>query len=189
MSVPKDDILKILQTAAALVEEADLPSDLRPNGFTSAVALLISSSDVSSADRSQEPSTEVATDGPIARIAKGLKIDPAHAKDAFDAPADGELWLLIPRSKFPKSKAPAMRQLSLLVAAGRQVGGLEEWTASDVLREQCRQFGVFDRSNFAAELAGMHDLFVMRGKGQQREFRVTRGGVEEARRIIEEATK
>jgi hypothetical protein len=183
--VDAEDVTQILRQAASAVEASELPEDLRVSAFTAAVQLLTLAGGLSPPARPAAAGADPGSDSPIARIAAGLNIDVSQARDAFDVSEDGELWVLVPRSKFPKSKAPAMRQLALLVASARQLAGLEEWTSSDVLRDQCRQFGVFDRSNFAAELASMQDLFVMRGKGQQREFRVTRAGLDEVRRFVD----
>jgi hypothetical protein len=76
-----------------------------------------------------------------------------------------------------------MKAIALLVAAGRQAAGMEEWTQATAIREVCRNFGVLDVANFATEVASLGDVFLVRGKGQSREFKVTRHGYEEAGRM------
>jgi hypothetical protein len=107
-------------------------------------------------------------------------------RDVYDPEYD-ELSIIVARSRLPSSKAQAVRVVALLYAAGRQAAGYDDgWTSTEKIRVMARDFGIFDQSNFAATLARMGDVFALRGRGQQREVKVTFPGYEEARRLIGE---
>jgi hypothetical protein len=118
-------------------------------------------------------------------LARRLGIDREVAEYVYDASGQ-ELTLVLARSRLPNEKRRSTRILSILYAAGRQAGYDEEWTSVNLIREQCRLFGVLDAPNFAAALATTADVLIARGKGSDREVRVTRAGFEEAGRTITE---
>ena len=48
-----------------------------------------------------------------------------------------------------------------LLKVGRQSAGYDEgWTATEVIRQQCSDFGIFDGSHFAESIGQMDDVFV-----------------------------
>lgn len=77
-------------------------------------------------------------------------------------------------------RAVGTQQIALLVPAGRQPGGWEEWTPIERIREVCRDYGRFDVATFASTVKRMGDLFSFRGRARQLELRLTRPGFEQA---------
>jgi len=87
--------------------------------------------------------------------------------------------------KLPPNKALAARQLGQLVAAARQVVGIEEWTSVSTIRKVVTDYGRLDGGNFAATIQQMADnVAVIRGKGQSREVKITKPGLEATADLI-----
>jgi len=187
MASDRTEIVRVLREALGAVEDADLPQDLRAAAFNKAVDLLHGrSGPQSSADPSsrRHAAPEQESDSRLSRIASRLGVPQELLEHVYDA-GEKELLVVMPRSKLPIQKGPAMRMLALISAAGRQAGGYDsEWTSAERIREECRQFGVLDSANFWARLAEADDVFVVRGGSKDREFKVTRHGFEEAGKTI-----
>jgi hypothetical protein len=188
MASERTEIVRTLRQALAAVDDAQIPEELRATAFDKAVDLVrAGSGGQGSADsilRQSHVAAEQEDGSRLRRIASRLGVHEELLENVYDAGHD-ELQLVMPRSKLPSQKGPAMRMLALISAAGRQAGGYDpEWTTSDRIREECRQFGVLDSANFSARLAEADDVFVVRGGAKDREFKVTRHGFEEAGKVI-----
>ncbi|HLQ14719.1 MAG TPA: hypothetical protein VK256_02515 [Candidatus Eisenbacteria bacterium] len=189
----RDAVVEILTTARDIISEVNLEADLRATGFSKAIDLLAAAATTDGAASgtlrqslaSLKPSTSVPhTDGPIGKLAAALHTELDQVELAYVV-ADDKLDLVLSRSKLPKEKFPAMRTVTILVAAGRQAVGLDDsWTSIDLIREVCRDFGILDTNNFAAAVTAVGDAFVVHGKGVQRKVKVTRAGFEEAGRLL-----
>jgi hypothetical protein len=177
-----EQLAALIKRARAVVEEAGVSEDLRQVAFTKAFDLLSTeSSTVGSGRADHESSGPDQTE--LAKIARRLSTDEQTAGEVFDA--NDDLQLVFARSRLPLEKGPAMRIIALLTATGRQAGGYDpDWTTGDSIREQCRRFGVLDGRNFASSLSGVRGWFVVRGGPQQKEYKVTRAGFEEAARLV-----
>ncbi len=175
-------VAEIIRNAVRAVDDAGVPPDLRAAAFSAAIDLMRTESRVLPA---QHREAADATDGSQSAItmARILGVSAEMLDLVYDR-TDGDVELVIHRSKLPERKAPAMKAVAMLVAAGRQAAGLDDWTPVNVIREVCRHFGVLDLGNFATEVASLGDAFLVRGKGQSRAFKVTRHGFEEAGRLI-----
>ena len=78
-----------------------------------------------------------------------------------------------------------MRLIAVLIAGGRQLGGLEEWTSLSTVRTVCERYGKLDAKNFSTIMNGFDDIFGYRGKGGSgREMRINRSGWEELKAVI-----
>ncbi len=117
------------------------------------------------------------------RLRRLLGITADQLERVYDL-SGAEVGLVVSRSKLPTQKARATKTVALLFAAGRQGASDEEWTPVEAIRDQCRQYGVLDAPNFASAISAAGDSFVLRGRGSQREAKVTRGGFEEAGRLV-----
>jgi hypothetical protein len=97
---------------------------------------------------------------------------------------DGSIELILRRDMLPEpsKKAVSMRQVGLLVVAGRQAAGLEEWTPMSTLREECEEIGVLDSTNFSTEIGKLG--FKVEGAGAKREIRATRHHFAEASDLL-----
>lgn len=189
----QESISETLRIAHLIVVDLKLDAEFRPVAYSKAIDLLSADKVVSSltpaAPRTGapggtniQPAAEIADS--TSKLARALGVD-AEVLELVYVIAGDQLDLVLSRSKLPKERFPAMRTLTILVAAGRQALGLDEgWTPVEVIRNVCRDFGMLDASNFAAAVSAVGDAFVIRGKGAQRQVKVTRAGFEEAGRLI-----
>jgi hypothetical protein len=190
--VKREDVVSILQSAAATVDEADLDADLRPVGFTAAVSLLAGTDRLarSSAVPTQASDrAEVLVDSQntsLDKIAIGLDVDRGDIDDVFTVTDDGRLDIIVGAAKLPRNMSEATRDLVLLVTAGRQLGGWDaEWTASEEIRDVCRAYGVFQSKHFSETLSTMHAALGFSGKGPARKLKLLRPGRESTALTVE----
>lgn len=127
-------------------------------------------------------------DSALTSLAKQFRSDLGDVTQVYDF-QDGDLQLILRRDMLPEpsKKAVSMRHIGLLVAAGRQATGLEEWTAMTKLRDECRELGVLDSSNFSTEIGKLG--FKVRGTGVKREVRATRHHLAEASDLLSQIVK
>jgi hypothetical protein len=125
----------------------------------------------------------VSSDDVMGRVSAALKID-RDTLDLVYALQDGEPHVVISAKKIAPNKALAARQLGQLVAAARQAAGLEEWTPVATIRMVVTDYGRLDSGNFASTVQQMDNVAVIRGKGQQREVKITKPGMEATADLI-----
>jgi hypothetical protein len=122
---------------------------------------------------------------PLEIIAQKLQIDLSTVQEIFSFDEGRGLQPIVGAGKLGAEKKPAMRLLALLVAGGRQLGGLEDWTKLATVREVCEQYGKLDATNFSTVVNGLDNTFGYRGKGgANREMRINRSGWEELKTAI-----
>lgn len=114
---------------------------------------------------------------PLSRLAARMKL-PAEVIELVYDMQNGDLGVVLSARRLAEDKANATRQLAQIVVAGRQAAELEEWTPVGIVRQVVTDYGRFDSSNFAACIAKLDNVFVFRGKGTNRELKVTRPGME-----------
>jgi hypothetical protein len=152
-------------------------------GLVSGVAAAVSAAPVpapaSAAVQTVKAGAPIPEGDLIAKIAAALKLDHELAERIYDV-KDGELGYVISARRLAADKANATRQLAAIVAAGRQAAGLEDWTPVSVVREVVHDFGKLDAANFAGYIAKLDkdDAYLVRGKGANREIKVTRSGLD-----------
>lgn len=177
-------VSEVLKAAAREVDEADIPDDLRVVAFSKAIDLLTATGPVhgmraGDGAQAKSASMDSGDDELLRKIASKLGLDIEVVSEAYYF-EDGELQLNIPAVRLDSRKAPAMKQLALLVAAGRQAAGLDDATPFGVIREVCDQYGRLDGPNFAGTIKQMNDVFIFKGSGQKQMVRMTRPGWERA---------
>lgn len=187
----REGVAGLLREAVRAVEEAGVPDDLRAAAFEHAFNAMLGADagcggqpHVAEPDASAGPSGEPS----LQTMAKRLGLDPEMVRDVYYVDGD-ELGLSLAPSRFDPRKAAATKQIALLVAAGRQAGGWEEWTPVRIIRETVRDYGRFDQANFATTIKNIGHAFNLRGRAQQVEVRVTRPGLEQAAQLIRELTE
>jgi hypothetical protein len=183
--VNRTELVERIKAAAAVVAEAGLTESLQPAAFEAAFAALGNTRPIERPASHSERTGRVPGDAnPIARIASTLGLPIEVVDDVFHVDGD-RLGLGVASSRIARAKTAGTKQLALLVAVGRQVGGFdEEWTSSAEIRRVCVEYGRFDSNNFATTLTEMDEWFQFRGQRQQREVRVKRPGLEEGSRLI-----
>lgn len=117
------------------------------------------------------------------KISSALKVERDILELIYDV-RDGEPHLVISAKKLAENKASATRQVGQLVAAARQAAGLEDWTSAGVIRAVVQDYGRLDPSNFATNVQQMDGVGVVRGKGMQREIKITKPGLENTAELI-----
>jgi hypothetical protein len=123
----------------------------------------------------------------LGKMAMALQV----SRDALELVYDfegGSPSLVVSAKKIAPNKSTAVRQLGQLVAAARQITGIEEWTSATVIRKVVLDYGRLDSSNFAASLQQMENVAVLRGKGTTREVKITKPGIESTADLIKVIT-
>lgn len=119
----------------------------------------------------------------LGKLAVALQISKDTLELVYDF-EDGVPSLVVSAKKIAPNKATAVRQLGQLIAAARQIVGVEEWTSANIIRKVVQDYGRLDGSNFAASLQQMESVGVLRGKGQAREVKITKPGIESTTDLI-----
>jgi hypothetical protein len=182
-----DQVTVRLKQAAAAVQDADLPADLRQIGFERALEALglgAALAPPSDAPVRSDEAEHRSDDNPLLAIARRLNL-PIDVVDQIYETDDGTIRLALRRSMLPdpERKAAAMRHVSLLTVAGRQAAG-EELTPFAAMREECLALKVLDAPNFASEV-GKLDLRLT-GARNSRTAKANRHHFEEAAELIQQ---
>ena len=180
------EIRDILLAALEDVNESGVPDDLREVAFAKAVDLRAGvkppGTGVGSTSFGSTPESEESD--ALGRIAKQLGLDKAVAGDIFHD-QDGDIELIVSPSKLSPKAARGTKEVALLLVAGRQAAGIEEWTPLSKIREVCELFKKLDGPNFSSALKEMENVFSFRGSSRQREVKMARPGWEEASAFVQ----
>jgi hypothetical protein len=180
----------VLVEALRAIEEAGIPADLREIAFGKAIDLVARSAEpelLTGPEVTLKREPPVGDDhGPMQRIAKKLKLDAGIVSHVYYVDPDGKnLEIVISASRLPAKFGPAIRELALLVAAGRQAAGIDtEWTSADEIRAVCEHFKRYDAANFATHIQKMDDVFSIKGTPRKREVRMTMPAWEQATALV-----
>jgi hypothetical protein len=197
MAYDQQDVQKILASAHAAVEAAKVPKELQPLAFEKAIDLLAGSvapaSPAAASAKAKDDGSDgktrdgVSGDERLAKIAHRTGVDTSQLPYIYDLD-DDDVTLVIQRSKLATSKAVATREVALLYCAARQAGGYDDThTSVSLIRQRVDDMGVLNVGNFATYV---REVDGMTGKGarQNREFKVTQHGYEEAGKLITRLT-
>jgi hypothetical protein len=164
----EDEIVALLKKAREIVDQADLPEDLRSSGLETAVALLRADLLPSDQPRPRElPAPRVTTNEPVTgesgleRLGASLQVDVAAIENVFALSSEG-LQVIVGPSRLPQSRRAAMRDLVLLTCVGRQLGGWDAPAAGTPLeaaKAVCEHYGprFFDPNNFMNAISDLGD--------------------------------
>lgn len=184
-----EEIKSTIMEIVKALDEAKVPDDLRVAAFEKAFDAMMQASGLQAAPA---PSKGVAQreaaelEGPSLRaIATRLDLDPELVEELYYADGDS-LGLALASSRLHPKKAAATQEIALLVAAGRQAGGWDEWTPAGRIRDVARDYGRYDQANFASTIKRMGDVFSFRGRGRDLDVRLTRPGYERAAALARE---
>jgi hypothetical protein len=181
------EVVDILRAARDAVATAEIPEELRGVAFAKAVDLLSGpSGQIGKPPLGNLPPSNDAGESAhsVTAVSRKLGLQVPVLESVYDL-TDDAVTVVIARSRLPEQKGPATKLLALLLAVGRQSAGYDDgWTATEVIRQQCSDVGIFDGNHFAESIGQMDDVFVHRGKGLRREVKVTQHGYEVAAREI-----
>jgi hypothetical protein len=189
----QEAVKEVLTAALAAVKDAKVPADLRPLAFEKAIDLLAGTATpgpappAGSSQQHQPTPPDLSGDARLAKIAQRTGTDTAKLAYVYDVD-DDDVSVVIQRSKLSQSKAVATREIALLYAAARQAGGYDEThTSVSHIRQRVDDMGVLDEANFATAVKNV-DGMTSKGSRQNREFKVTQHGYEEAGKLITRLT-
>jgi hypothetical protein len=189
--VTEEEVIETLRSASAAVNSAAVPDDLRAAAFKAAVRLL--AWDAVSGDRNAEASarqppavgpqraTGSADSGSALLERIGERVHVTADRLGYVYAEDGRHVRVIIRSaKLAKAKAAGAQQVALLVMAGRQAAGIDDYTESSVLRDECKRYGKFDQTNFGKHMRALDDAVITQGKAQTTKRKLTDPGFDRA---------
>jgi hypothetical protein len=180
---------EVLKAAAQAVTESGVPEKYHVAAFTKAVDLIAG---FPSASGRSGPTTTGPEGRPERGKASGRLLELIAGKLAVDiesvrevyADKDGDLDLVLSPTKLEAKKGPATEQLAILLAAGRQAAGLDEWTETATIREFAESFKRFDAGHFARVIKGMGETFRYSDAGQKLKVQLSRPGWEQATALV-----
>jgi hypothetical protein len=186
-------VTQILRQALAAVKDAGVPPELQPTALEKAVDLLAGAgASTGSPPLAQtepvrrEPGGTIGGGAvPLDMIAEGLGLSREVVEEVYHYDADDGLKIVLGTTRFARAMSAATKQLALLLAAGRQAAGIEEWTSFTDIRELAKEFGRFDSANFSTTIKDMPDAFMFKGSTtSDRSVKVNRRGREDAAAMI-----
>lgn len=179
----QDQIVEQLKAGLQAVEEAGVPPDLQAVAYRHALQMLTGETPIPGPGRDSGSGRESAENPLLVSISRRLQIERDVVAHVFEEEND-QVHLILTKARLPnsKSKAASMRNVALLVAAGRQAAGIEDYTPAALIRHECEELGVLDPPNFSVELGriGMRT----RGGPKSREVHASRHQLEEAANLM-----
>jgi hypothetical protein len=194
--MPADDtITKLLRTAYESVVAADVPEALQGRALEKSIELLAAREGLSHAGQpapgqglkaasgNHAPSPTEAQEKSLAKIAAVIGVDAETVDEVFHLEGD-VLSLSVGTSKLAAANMVAVKEIALLIAGGRQIGGWDaEWTETALIRPVAEAYGKLD-GNFARGLKEMDDQFSFSGSGAGRKLKLKRKGREDFAALV-----
>ncbi len=181
-------IVRLLKAGLEAVEEAEVPSELKPIAYRHALEVLGGTASMPTPEAPRPSEDAGGETALLTAIAKRLKLDLDVVTHVFEEEGD-QVHLIVTRAKLPNgnSKAASMRDVALLVTAGRQAAAIEDYTAAALVRQECEELGVLDGPNFSTELGrlGMR----ARGGPKSKEVHASRHQLEQAAELVSQIAR
>ena len=177
----EQEVRAVLEAALRVLEEAEVPAELRGPDFEFVLATLASPLNPRSTSRAVGPIDTAERDW-VTTVAVHLGLaDAQPVEDALWWDGD-QLELTITRSALDSTKAQAQREAAVIA-----IGALEEltdgWVGIDAIRDACQDLGVYDR-NLAANLRALGAGLRVRGRGSDLSFRLAEPGRQMAAELL-----
>ena len=196
MTLTAEEVTQRLRQAKEAVEAAGLPDGLREVGFSKAFdaltgvavppagALPGGGQASGGANTSGGGAATMDAGSMLGKIAAKLQIDEAQVGYLFEE--DGEELHFVGRRFLPTAKRDAQPAAMLLLAAGRQAAGLDDFTLVSHGRELAQDLGIIDKNTWLPQIKAMGDLVRRKGEGQKFAVKLTQAGWDEVRRRVGE---
>lgn len=183
-----EDIKQQIENAYKIVNESGVKEEeLRLQAFKYALRMATHDLAVDAPSTpSHTPSTARTTgiqEVGLTGIAKALDV-PYDIIELFYDMVDDELTLNLPPKVLPDSASAAMREIAILLTAGRKHAGIGMSTSFDLIRAVCDDNGKLDKKNFAAAMSQMKPKLVPSGKGANKELAPKRPADDLAKELI-----
>jgi hypothetical protein len=190
MSTPKIETARELANQTwEVLQSSEIPEPKQEIAFGAIFAFLAQGGTVSGPAAPEDQPGPAAADERatgLAGIAKALKVDEETASYLYDI--DGrDLDLTISRDDLSSDRATAMREVALLVVAGRQAAGIDkDRTDSNQVRNQGVHLGVMAKNTFRQEMGALNPQVTSKPQGRSgRALKMTRIGYDAAGRIAQ----
>jgi hypothetical protein len=191
MPTPKIEIARELANQTwEVLQSSEIPEPKQEIAFGAIFAFLAQGGTVSGpatpeADQPGPAAADERATG-LAGIAKALNVDEETVSHMYDI--DGrDLDLTISRDDLSSDRATAMREVALLVVAGRQAAGIDkDRTDSNQVRSQGVHLGVMAKNTFRQEMGALNPQVTSKPLGRSgRALKITRIGYDAAGRIAQ----
>ena len=190
MATPKIEAARELANQTwEVLQSSEIPEPKQEIAFGAIFAFLAQGGTVSGPAAPEDQPGPAAADERatgLAGIAKALKVDEETASYLYDI--DGrDLDLTIARDDLSSDRATAMREVALLVVAGRQAAGIDkDRTDSNQVRKQGVHLGVMAKNTFRQEMGALNPQVTSKPQGRSgRALKITRIGYDAAGRIAQ----
>jgi hypothetical protein len=191
-----ENLQAVLRKALDITKSVQIPAHLEPIAFGKIIDLLTTGPIVGRKENSAAPlvdlqhqGAQISEESTTQKVAAKLGLDPSVVEQVLSSDATKGIEVIIGAGRLEPTKKVGSQQIAILVAGGRQLAGLEEWTSTKLIREVCQNYGKFDSDNFARDIKELHDFFGFRGKGRMTEIKINRPGTEGLGALISRLTE
>jgi hypothetical protein len=188
MTVTDADAVDLIRRAAAAVERANVPQDLRPLAFAKAIDLLANGGGLEAVAKSAEQAPIRETPGgrsdSISLVASKIGVSAAMMDRVFDE-ANDQLVFSGDVAALGSSKFDKVHALALLLLAGRRWAGLDGsgTTPDEILRAEIDRHGLLDVSNYSKHVATLKPFVTISGSGKNATYKIKYDGLEKAKQL------
>jgi hypothetical protein len=170
-----------------VLQSSNIPESKQEIAFGAIFAFLAEGYSTSGAE-AERPGAEAVNErsAGLAGIAKALKVDEETASYLYDINGR-DLDLTISRDDLSSDRATAMREVALLLVAGRQAAGIDkDRTDSNEVRNQGVDLGVMAKNTFRQEMGALNPQVTSKPQGRfGRALKMTRVGYDDAGKIAQ----
>jgi len=121
----------------------------------------------------------------LGKIATKLNVNNDQVGYLFEED-DGELHF-VGRRYLPTQKKDAQPAAMLLLAAGRQAAGVDDFTLVSLGRDLVADLGVIDKNTWIPQVKSLGDLVRRRGEGSKLAIKLTQAGWDDVRSRVRDA--
>ena len=200
--MPDEDqaLQALLEKAAAVVESAKIPEDLRPMAFREAVLFLRDQPREGTLESTKRQKAVRQRTGPkkadpvsagvpneatfFSRLAEESGVAAEHLRDVLHLAEDGKVQVTPPTRTLGNSVAEQAKNVIALVSAGRSIGLDENPVSADAVREELNRKRCYQSNNFASKHLGPMKGF--NAGANKNEIRVASKWVEEFTSAIQQ---
>jgi hypothetical protein len=187
----KENLQLIIRNALDITQGAQVPPHLESVAFGKVLDILAARSESDGRTNSGVPPSaaqrqerHTPDESPTKRIAAKLGLVLSVVEQVFSSDAGNGIEVIIGPGRLGASKKAGTQEIAILVAGGRQIAGLEEWTSTKRIREVCDHYRKFDSDNFARDIKELDDVFGFKGKGRMMEVKINRPGTDRLSSLI-----
>jgi hypothetical protein len=181
MGVDYTSAKDLLEAAHNAVKDAAVPKPLEEVAFKMAFQYLAGGAPSSAGGNIGPPPGSPPKPRPgasLENIAAKLGLDRGAVEKVYGLNEE-DLEIIVPTPSLSQRARPAMRELILLTAVGRQAGGWDDGpTGVEQLRSVCEHYGgkYYDSNNFPNAIKDQHDHLRTTGKRKEMTIRVLPAG-------------